>query len=159
VVAIVIKVKVFSLHLSFIKQHCVFGKMSDKMDPEQVIMGGVFSLMGIGTMLFADKIIPLGFQGYNTQMHSPQLSITFRCFGAQATLCGLLLLSQKMTKNTFRTWGLAMLPFFVFDYVAWEKGMITNLGAIGDALGNVVFVTCSYIGYKRAEEDESKSRK
>lgn len=102
--------------------------------------------MGLGTMLFPNQIIPLSF---NTYQLDTNLVLTFRCFGAQASLVGLLLLSCKMTKRAYRNFGLAMLPFVAFDYIAWDRGVATTLGALGDLAGNVVFMTCCAIGYSK----------
>lgn len=118
------------------------------MDNEQLVLGGVFSLMGLGTMLLPEPILKISLK--NAELaYSPELSLVFRCFGAQATLCGLLLLSCRFTKTTYRNFGLAMIPFFFFDYWAWQANYITSLGAIGDAAGNVVFSVCCYLGWQK----------
>ena len=118
------------------------------MEPEQLILGGMFSLMGMGTMLFPKHLIPLSLR--NAPENSRELNFVFRCFGAQATLCGLLLLSCKPSRTLYRNFGLAMVPFFIFDYVAWNAGFLTEFGALGDAAGNLVFSICSFIGWKRS---------
>ena len=122
------------------------------MHPEQLILGGVFSAMGLGTMLLPRQLLPLSLTNYS-KSDSTDLTLTFRCFGAQATLCGLILLSCEPSKKLYRNFGLAILPFFVFDFLAWEQGLITTFGAIGDAAGNIVFSVCAYQGYRRADNE------
>jgi hypothetical protein len=78
---------------------------------------------------------------------SPALTLMTRCFGAQASMCGLLLLTTNMNKRAYKYFGLAMIPFFVFDGYFWWIGRLTHFGGIGDALGNVVFAFCCYKGY------------
>ncbi len=41
-----------------------------------------------------------------------------------------------------------MVPYIVFDIAGYLSGALTPFGAIGDALGNMIFTTCCYIGYK-----------
>lgn len=71
-----------------------------------------------------------------------------RCFGAQAVLCGTLLLTTKMHKFSFAVFGLAMIPFLVFDGIAYRRGLLTEFGAIGDAVGNFIFMACCWIGFE-----------
>ncbi|KAI9357575.1 hypothetical protein DFJ73DRAFT_758164 [Zopfochytrium polystomum] len=84
----------------------------------------------------------------------PSLSAPFvlaiRCFGAQASLCGLLILAAPpFSRRTYAAFGLAMAPFFAFDAWAWAAGALTPLGALGDAAGNAVFAACCWIGFRR----------
>ena len=126
------------------------------MDTEQLVLGGVFSLMGLGTMLFPSPLLKLSLNNAEVA-DSPELNLVFRCFGAQATLCGLLLLSCRFTKTTYRNFGLAMIPFYVFDYLAWRANFLTPLGAIGDALGNTVFSVCCYLGWQKKNAKQESS--
>jgi hypothetical protein len=80
---------------------------------------------------------------------SGPLKFAMQCFGAQAALQGFLILSTTFTKESYRNFGLAMIPFFVFDYMAWSAGYLTPFGAIGDGVGNVVFTACCYLAYWR----------
>ncbi|KAJ3164173.1 hypothetical protein HK101_000490 [Irineochytrium annulatum] len=128
--------------------------------------------MGLATMLFPNSIILLTFQQpfYTPPAvaavapivdKSPQtkavvkvdppgpLRVAMQCFGSQATLCGLLILSCRFTKESYRNFGLAMVPYLVFDVLAWRGGMLTNLGAIGDGIGNIVFATCCWLAYHK----------
>ncbi len=59
--------------------------------------------------------------------------------------------------------GLAMIPYLVFDVAGYIAGALTPFGAIGDAVGNLIFTTCCYIGYKDGDEsggvnDEEKKK-
>lgn len=76
----------------------------------------------------------------------PALKLAIRCFGAQAVMCGLLLCISRMDRRAHAIWAAAILPFFLFDAAAYRSRMITGLGALGDAAGNVVFLACSAVG-------------
>lgn len=81
-----------------------------------------------------------------------------QCFGSQATLCGVLILATKFTSQSFKTFGLCILPYFVFDGLAYSRGYLTALGAVGDAAGNIVFLACSWLGYHIEKAGEGKAK-
>ncbi|KAJ3109531.1 endodeoxyribonuclease [Phlyctochytrium planicorne] len=127
---------------------------------EQIVMGTTFTGMGLVTMLFPNTVAKLCFNpsflgqqstpAKPTTVMSPPLKLTFQCFGAQATLCGTLILVSRFEKETYLYFGAAILPFFVFDYIAWKAKAVSTIGALGDFAGNVVFVVCCYIGFSRS---------
>jgi hypothetical protein len=69
-----------------------------------------------------------------------------RCFGSQASLCGILRLTSQFQPETYQIFGLSILPFFVFDVMAYQSGYLTKFGAIGDAIGNIIFTFASLKG-------------
>lgn len=115
----------------------------------QLFMGTVFTGMGLATMLFPKKAAELSFKEefLGKEGVTKPLTLTMQCFGSQATLCGLLILSSKFSADTFRNFGLAMIPYLAFDYFAWNTGALTVMGAAGDAVGNVIFGVCCLLGY------------
>ncbi len=70
----------------------------------------------------------------------------FRCFGAQAVMTGLLLSVATFDRQAYKVVFASILPFFVFDVAAWRAGYLTDLGALGDAGGNIVFTVASALG-------------
>ncbi|KAJ3093429.1 hypothetical protein HDU96_002293 [Phlyctochytrium bullatum] len=147
--------------------------MTSSIPFEKLFMGTTFASMGLVTMLFPNTTIRLSFDPAFLALKgdesdsiptsadktkalttrpapiSPVLRFTMRCFGAQATLCGFLLLVAPFNKQTYAAFGAAIAPFFVFDWMAWQAGALTPFGAIGDGLGNVVFTVCCWLGYNR----------
>ena len=85
----------------------------------------------------------------------PIVPILMAAFGAQAVLAGLFAWTARFTRATFLVYGVALLPFFVFDYWAYAEGMITPLGLL-DALGNLVMLWLCYLGWKRTEPETSR---
>jgi hypothetical protein len=134
----------------------------------QKVMGGLFIVMGGVCLLAPRKTLQLGFNrkfrnlpgllsdeeekaapaavSEDAKAQSEALTVTMQCFGAQAVLCGTLLCTSRLDKRGYLIWGAAMLPFFVFDYIAYKRGILTPMGALGDAAGNVVFTVASAIG-------------
>jgi len=110
----------------------------------------VWTAMGLGTMLypklvldtFINKAILPKEEGSDNK--SVQLAIS--CFGAQAVVVGGLLSITQLDKRGYALFGIGMIPFFFFDYLAYKYNYITSLGALGDLFGNIVFITCSFQG-------------
>ncbi len=119
-------------------------------DEVQMVMGSVFTGMGLATMLFPRLVTEMSFRKefLGKDGVTPPLRLAIQCFGSQACLCGVLILSSKFTSTTFRNFGLAMIPYFVFDCHFWRIGALTSFGAAGDAAGNAVFSACCIAGYK-----------
>jgi hypothetical protein len=92
------------------------------------VMGVTFTAMGLGTMMFPVSGLGLFIDPsihaycFTGNEVNPVAKLLWQCFGAQATLCGVLILSCKFTKKTFRNFGLAIIPFFAFDYLAYRAG-------------------------------------
>ena len=122
----------------------------------QLVMGGTFFGMGLGTMLLPSLVMdtcfdPAYFNGTVGER------VLVGCFGAQATLQGILLLSCRFRKRTWVYWGLGILPFVAFDVYACPWGplpVLTWLGAAGDGLGNAIFLAACYLGYHRTEDGD-----
>ena len=55
------------------------------MKREQMILGSVFTMMGLGTMFFPQKVYDLGFRKeyLNSLLMSPAMKLTICCFGSQ----------------------------------------------------------------------------
>jgi len=70
------------------------------------------------------------------------------CFGAQACLAALFATFSRFTRITFLVFGLALLPFFVFDYWFTRINPVMNsFGAI-DLVGNAIMLALSIMGWR-----------
>lgn len=71
------------------------------------------------------------------------------CFGAQAVLCGSLILLSRFTATTFLGFGLlASIPFFVFNaWFVWVAEMFTAWMLL-DFAGNVSFFLIGIFGWR-----------
>ena len=122
----------------------------------QLVMGSVFTGMGLVTMLFPTTTAELSLRKefLGNDGVTPAVKLIMQCFGSQASLCGLLILSSKFTAKTYRNFGLAMIPYFIFDYHFWRIGALSTFGAVGDAVGNIIFSACCYAGYSRLKNNK-----
>lgn len=135
--------------------------------PYESFMGTVFTGMGLATMAFPSHVIRYSFtkdflsdlpitSSTSTELttYPRSLILLVQCFGSQASLCGLLLLTTNFNKRSFKYFGYAMIPYFIFDYYFWQKNALTTFGAVGDGVGNVIFAACSYLGYQQMKRNE-----
>ncbi|KAJ1555583.1 hypothetical protein HK405_000019 [Cladochytrium tenue] len=121
-------------------------------------MGGTFTAMGLVTLLLPETTMRLSLHPTalaslsdavttttTTTAIKPAARLLMQCFGAQATLCGLVLLTAELPRRAFVAFAAGVVPFFAFDWWAWRRArFLTAAGAAGDALGNVVFVGLSW---------------
>lgn len=70
------------------------------------------------------------------------------CFGAQACIAGLFAAFSTFTRATFLAYGVAVLPFFVFDWYFYAVKPVFNEFLVFDAIGNVIFVVLCWLGWR-----------
>jgi hypothetical protein len=70
------------------------------------------------------------------------------CFGAQAILAGLFAFFSRFTRTTFLVYGIALLPFFWFNY--WFVFVVPMFSPwMGlDFIANVAMLALCVIGYR-----------
>lgn len=66
--------------------------------------------------------------------------VAFGAFGAQAMLAGLFAATARFTRRTFLAFGLALLPFFVFDWYFYFQRPLFNALILLDVAGNLVML-------------------
>jgi hypothetical protein len=71
------------------------------------------------------------------------------CFGAQACLAGLFAAFSIFTRATFLAYGVAVLPFFGFNYYFYFVDPVFNELILLDAAGNLIFLVLCVMGYRR----------
>ena len=74
------------------------------------------------------------------------------CFGAQAILSGLFAAFSRFTKTTFLVYGIALLPFFWFNYWFVFVVPIFNSWMILDVLSNVAMLALCVVGYRNSSD-------
>lgn len=85
------------------------------------------------------------------------LPFAIACFGAQALLSGLFAAFSRFTALTFLVYGIALLPFFAFNYYfTFHDPVFTSMGLL-DAAGNVIMLSLCYVGWKKSKAIEQES--
>jgi hypothetical protein len=80
----------------------------------------------------------------------PIVPILIGAFGAQALIAGLFAAFSRFEPRTFLAYGLALLPFFVFDYwFYFVEPMLTWVGML-DLVGNIAMLVLCVLGWRAA---------
>jgi hypothetical protein len=103
-------------------------------------MAVLFSSMAIPCMTHPDFIARFCLTG---GILNPRERLLLRCFGSQALLSGIAIGLGRWDARAFHLWAAAIVPFFAFDAAAYAAGMLTTAGAVGDAVGNAMFIGLS----------------
>jgi hypothetical protein len=111
-----------------------------------------FLVLGAWCLLFPETVERLGvrpeyFHG------SPTTKLFVGCFGAQAILSGLFAAFSRFTRTTFLVYGLALLPFFWFNYWFVYKVPIFNEWMAIDFVSNAFMLILCVVGYLKAPAD------
>lgn len=85
---------------------------------------------------------------------SATTALLMGCFGAQAVLCGSLMLLSRFTAEAFLGFGLlASIPFFVFNaWFVWVAEMFTAWMLL-DFAGNLSFLAIGILGWRLMRND------
>jgi hypothetical protein len=109
----------------------------------------VFFILGGWATFFPQHVIDTVFLP-EYRIEGRILPFMMACFGAQALLAGLFAAFSKFTSTTFLVYGIALLPFFGFNYYfTVHDPVFTRMGLI-DALGNIIMLALCYAGWKKS---------
>ena len=72
------------------------------------------------------------------------------CFGAQAVLSGLFAAFSRFTRGTFLVYGIALLPFFWFNYWFVFVVPVFNELMLIDFVSNAAMLALCVVGYRRS---------
>ncbi|HZV84273.1 MAG TPA: hypothetical protein VFF48_04720 [Brevundimonas sp.] len=119
-------------------------------------IAAVFFVLGGWALLAPQSVIDLTFQPQH-RINAPILPFAVACFGAQAMISGLFAAFSRFTRATFLAYGIALIPFFGFNW--WftvVDPVFTPLGLL-DAVGNVIMLVLCVIGWRRSESASLRS--
>lgn len=116
----------------------------------QYLIGTVFLVLGGWALLFPASIIELTIRPeFRTDAFLARFAIA--CFGAQACLFALVAFTAIFTRRTFLAYGIALLPFFAFNYYFYfVVPLLAPLGLL-DFAGNAVMLALCWHGWRVAE--------
>lgn len=117
----------------------------------QVAIAAVFLILGGWCLVWPSSVIALTVRPMYQTDHLLAL-VSLGAFGAQAMLAGLFAAFSRFTRWTFAAFGIAILPFFVFDWWFYDVVPLFNELILLDALGNVIFIALCARGYFIFEE-------
>ena len=112
-------------------------------------------------LLHPSSVLQLGLTPPYLAMCNATTTLFTRCFGAQAMTCGLVLGTATMTPFSFTAFGVAMVPYIVWNYwygIGPARGVVTSMMWL-DFAGNVVFGAGSLYCAKLLQEQEEEDRR
>jgi len=122
----------------------------------QWALASVFFVLGGWALLAPRSVIELTFlpqyrPGPEAEGAAAILPFAVACFGAQAMISGLFAAFSRFTRATFLAYGIALLPFFAFNWwFTFVDPVFTRLGLL-DAVGNVAMLALCVLGWRKAE--------
>lgn len=122
----------------------------------QRAIAAVFLILGLWCLAAPASVITLTVRP-EFQSGDPLLPLAIGAFGAQAILAGLFAALSSFTRITFLVFGIALLPFFVFDYWFYFIEPIFNALILLDVVGNVIMLALCIVGYRTLGARPSKT--
>ena len=115
----------------------------------QYLLASVFFILGGWCVISPASVMALTIRpDYRTE--HPLVLIALGAFGAQAMIAGVFAAFSRFTRTTFLAYGIALLPFFVFDYWFYVVDPVFTIVGMLDAVGNVVMLALCVLGWRAA---------
>ena len=108
-----------------------------------------FLVLGAWCLILPGMVERLVFQP-NYQHLSATSALMIGCFGAQAVLSGLFAAFSRFTRVTFLAYGIALLPFFFFNYWFVFVVPMFNGWMMLDFGANVAMLALCVVGWRKS---------
>lgn len=113
----------------------------------QSALAAIFLVLGGWCLVAPRMVIGLAFTPA-FQSNAPIVPILAACFGAQAMLAGIFAAFSIFSRRTFLAYGLALLPFFLFDYWFYAMEPMLTLVGLLDLAGNIIMLWLCWLGLR-----------
>ncbi|MET0546681.1 MAG: hypothetical protein ABWZ40_10240, partial [Caulobacterales bacterium] len=123
----------------------------------QRLIAAPFLILGAWCVVAPGSVERLGLRP-EAVVDNPTSHLLMACFGAQAILSGLFAFFSRFTRTTFLVYGIALLPFFWFNYYFVFVQPIFNHWMALDFGSNLFMLACCVWGWKRTEPSWRHSR-
>ena len=115
----------------------------------QRLIAAPFLVLGAWCLFFPETVERLGVRPEH--YHGTSTTALFiGCFGAQAILSGLFAAFSRFTRMTFLVYGIALLPFFWFNYWFVFVVPIFNAWMALDFISNAAMLALCVAGYVKS---------
>lgn len=108
-----------------------------------------FLVLGAWALLAPASVQLVAFRP-EVRLDAPILNVAIGCFGAQAVLAGLFVISSRFTRWSFLVYGIALLPFFGFNYWFLFVTPLFSAGMMIDFLANLAMLAFCILGWRAA---------
>ncbi|HET9355703.1 MAG TPA: hypothetical protein VFO42_06020 [Sphingomicrobium sp.] len=116
----------------------------------QRAIAAVFAVLGGWALLMPQQVIELTIRPGIAQGGRLE-TFAVACFGAQALISGLFAATARFTRTTFLAYGIALLPFFAFNYWFYFVDPIFTTFGLLDLVGNTIMLGLCAWGWKVSE--------
>lgn len=121
----------------------------------QRLLASIFLLLGAWCMFFPASVEALSLKP-DYYLGNATSALLMGCFGAQAVLCGTVILFSRFTPRTFLIFGLvASVPFFGFNYYFYFVRQMFTQWMLLDFAGNIGILTLSLLGYFASKREQT----
>lgn len=116
----------------------------------QLALASVFFVLGGWCLVSPTSVLDLAITP-EYRSDAPIVPVLMGAFGAQALIAGLFAAFSRFNKATYVAYGLALLPFFLFDYwFYFVEPMLTKVGLL-DAVGNAIMLLMCALGWRASK--------
>ena len=119
----------------------------------QRLIAAPFLVLGAWCLFMPEMVERLGVRAEHYQ-GTPTTALFIGCFGAQAVLSGLFAAFSRFTKTTFLVYGIALLPFFWFNYWFVFVVPIFNEWMALDFVSNAAMLALCVVGYAKSPAEK-----
>ena len=118
----------------------------------QHLLASVFFVLGGWCLVSPSSVMALAITS-QYRSDAAIVPILMAAFGAQALIAGVFAAFSIFTKATYVAYGLALMPFFVFDYWFYVVDPLLTWVGLLDALGNVIMLSLCYLGWRALDAE------
>jgi hypothetical protein len=113
----------------------------------QWLLAAPFLVLGGWCLLFPGMVEALSLTPEHL-IDTPASRVLLGCFGAQAVLSGLFAAFSRFTRLTFVVYGIALLPFFWFNYYFTVIVPIFTPIMLIDVVSNLIMLGLCIFGWR-----------
>ncbi|MBA4747225.1 MAG: hypothetical protein H2056_00780 [Sphingopyxis sp.] len=113
----------------------------------QWLIAAVFLGLGSWCLIAPASVVSLTVRPEH-QSQSLLVLVAIGAFGAQACIAGLFAGFARFTRRTFAAYGIALLPFFGFDWWFYSVEPLFNALILLDVAGNIIMLGLCWRGYR-----------
>lgn len=118
----------------------------------QRLIGLPFLILGAWLVLSPDTVQLVAIRP-EARETSALATLALQCFGAQALLCALFILTSRFTRYSFLAYGVALLPFFWFNWYFVFVNPLFTTGMLIDFVSNLGMLALCALGWRAARRE------
>lgn len=118
----------------------------------QILVAIPFLTLGTWALLWPSSVQIVAFRP-EVRLDDRILNVALGAFGAQALLCSLFILTSRFSRWSFLAYGIALLPFFVFNYWFLYVEPLFSAGMVIDFAANLAMLGFCVMGWRAARAE------